>query len=56
MEGFVEAHRAGHALHVDLVRAILADADAWCWEETGSHLPSRRLFGHGLGLAQPVPA
>lgn len=56
VEGFVEAHRAGHALHVDLVRAVLAEADAWCWEEAEAHVPGRRLFGHGLGLAQPVPA
>jgi UDP-3-O-[3-hydroxymyristoyl] N-acetylglucosamine deacetylase len=56
LEGFVEAHRAGHALHVELVRAILADADAWCWEEAETRQPGRHLFGHGLGLAQPIPA
>jgi UDP-3-O-[3-hydroxymyristoyl] N-acetylglucosamine deacetylase len=56
LEGFVEAHRAGHALHVDLVRAILDDADAWCWEETETRVPARHLFGHGIGLAHPVPA
>ena len=39
LEGFVEAHRAGHALHVDLVRAILANAEAWTWEEEPAPAP-----------------
>ena len=56
LEGFVEAHRAGHALHVDLVRAILADAEAWCWVEAEAEVPGRPLFGRGLALAHPVPA
>jgi UDP-3-O-[3-hydroxymyristoyl] N-acetylglucosamine deacetylase len=56
LEGFVEAHRAGHALHVELVRAILATAGAWCWEEADAPAPGRHLFGHGLGAAHPVPA
>lgn len=28
--GHVVAHRAGHALHTDLGRALLADREAWC--------------------------
>ena len=31
--GLVEAHAAGHALHVDLVKALLADRAAWTWAE-----------------------
>jgi UDP-3-O-[3-hydroxymyristoyl] N-acetylglucosamine deacetylase len=54
--GFVEAHRAGHALHVDLARAILASGAAWRWEDTASFAPGRQVFGHGLGEARPLPA
>ena len=31
--GLVEAHAAGHAMHIALVRAILADPTAWTWED-----------------------
>ena len=31
--GLVEAHAAGHALHVDLVKALLADPSAWTWND-----------------------
>ena len=31
--GLVEAHAAGHALHAQLAKAILADPEAWTWEE-----------------------
>ncbi len=31
--GLVEAHAAGHALHVGLCKAVLADRDAWTWSE-----------------------
>ncbi len=55
LEGFVEAHRAGHALHVDLVRAILATAGAWSWEEAAAPAPSRHLFDHRLQAPHPVP-
>ncbi|MFN8012703.1 MAG: UDP-3-O-acyl-N-acetylglucosamine deacetylase [Holophagaceae bacterium] len=33
MLGLVEAHAAGHALHVALAQALLADATAWTWSE-----------------------
>ena len=55
LAGFVEAHRAGHALHVDLARAILATPGAWRWEE-GTTAPARPVFGHGLSAPQPIPA
>ena len=56
LEGFVEAHRAGHALHVDLARAILADGNAWTLEEADTAIPGRQLFGHGLSAPQAIPA
>jgi UDP-3-O-[3-hydroxymyristoyl] N-acetylglucosamine deacetylase len=56
LEGFVEAHRAGHALHVDLARAILANANAWTMEEAETAVPGRHLFGHGLSAPQAIPA
>ncbi|MDR3670462.1 MAG: UDP-3-O-acyl-N-acetylglucosamine deacetylase [Holophaga sp.] len=52
--GFVEAHCAGHALHVDLARAILANPGAWTMDEAEAALPGRHVFGHGL--AEAVPA
>jgi len=55
LQGFVEAHRAGHALHVELVRAVLASAGAWAWEEAPASTPSRHLFGHPLHVPHPVP-
>ena len=33
LEGFVEVHAGGHALHVALTQAILADPTAWAWSE-----------------------
>jgi len=56
LQGFVEAHRAGHAMHVDLARAILANRHAWTLEEAAVVAPGRRLFGHGLAAAHAVPA
>jgi UDP-3-O-[3-hydroxymyristoyl] N-acetylglucosamine deacetylase len=58
MEGFVEAHRAGHALHVDLARAILANDQAWTWADAEIPARNRPLLVHGQGLsaAQPQPA
>jgi UDP-3-O-[3-hydroxymyristoyl] N-acetylglucosamine deacetylase len=56
MEGLVEAHRAGHALHVDLARAILATPQAWTLDEKPAALPGRRLFGHGLSAPHAIPA
>ena len=56
LQGFVEANRAGHALHVDLARAILADEDAWTMDEAEPLKPGRQLFGHGLSAAHAIPA
>ena len=56
LEGFVEAHRAGHALHVDLARAILASPQAWTLDEKPAAIPGRRLFGHGLSVPHAIPA
>lgn len=33
LEGFVEVHAGGHALHVALTQALLADPSAWAWSE-----------------------
>jgi len=33
VEGFIEAFCAGHAIHVELVKAILSDVNAWKWRE-----------------------
>lgn len=56
LEGFVEAHRAGHALHVDLARAILANGSAWTLEEAETAIPGRQVFGHGLAAPHAIPA
>jgi len=56
LEGFVEAHRAGHALHVDLARAILADGNAWTLAEAETAIPGRQLFGHRLSAPHAIPA
>jgi UDP-3-O-[3-hydroxymyristoyl] N-acetylglucosamine deacetylase len=54
--GLVEAHAAGHALHVALVKALLADTDAWFWSEGGEVVSTRPVFGHRVASAYPVPA
>jgi UDP-3-O-[3-hydroxymyristoyl] N-acetylglucosamine deacetylase len=43
--GHVVAHRAGHALHTDLGRTILADQDAWCLVETPELAPEAAAVG-----------
>lgn len=55
LEGLVEAHAAGHALHVSLVKALLADSTAWTWAEAGE-VPNRRPMFHRLPSAHPIPA
>lgn len=55
LEGFVEAHCAGHALHVELARAILADPSAWTWADAEPAERPRKLFPQGLA-AHPIPA
>jgi UDP-3-O-[3-hydroxymyristoyl] N-acetylglucosamine deacetylase len=45
MLGHVVAHRAGHAMHTELGRAILADGDAWCLVEAPALAPGESLVG-----------
>lgn len=47
--GLVEAHAAGHALHVGLAQAILADPGCWEWAEESAPANVRFFF-------QPVAA
>ena len=42
--GLIEAHAAGHALHVDLVKALLADRSAWTWAEATEPKRTPALF------------
>jgi UDP-3-O-[3-hydroxymyristoyl] N-acetylglucosamine deacetylase len=42
--GLVEAHAAGHALHVALAQAILADPGAWEWTEEAEPANVRYFF------------
>ena len=45
--GFVEAHAAGHAMHVALAKALLDDPSAWAWseaEESPAAGPLRPFF------------
>ena len=49
MLGLVEAHAAGHALHVALTQAILADPGCWEWAEEAAPANVRYFF-------QPVTA
>jgi UDP-3-O-[3-hydroxymyristoyl] N-acetylglucosamine deacetylase len=56
LAGFVEAHRAGHALHVELARAILATPSAWCWEDTATASHARPIFGHAIAAPHALPA
>jgi UDP-3-O-[3-hydroxymyristoyl] N-acetylglucosamine deacetylase len=54
--GLVEAHAAGHALHVAMVKAVLSETDAWAWSEAGDIIQARPVFGHRLHEAHPIPA
>jgi len=54
LEGFVEAHCAGHAVHVELARAILADPTAWTWADATAPVPPRKLFPRTLPAAIPA--
>ncbi|TAN32135.1 UDP-3-O-acyl-N-acetylglucosamine deacetylase, partial [Patescibacteria group bacterium] len=42
LAGLVEAHAAGHALHVALAKAILDQPQAWTWEEVPEADDSKR--------------
>lgn len=47
LQGFVEVHAGGHALHVALAKALLADTSAWTWadlEERRAPRPLRPFF------------
>lgn len=46
--GLVEAHAAGHALHVDLVKALLADRAAWTWVGATGPAKAPALFRPAL--------
>lgn len=54
LEGLVEAYAAGHAMHVALVKAILADATAWTWDE--ALVPAPVFSNRPLHLNLPLPA
>ncbi len=57
VEGLVEAHAAGHAMHVALVQALLNTPSAWTWRDAGevAHSP-RPAFRHGISAARPMQA
>ncbi|HET8714246.1 MAG TPA: UDP-3-O-acyl-N-acetylglucosamine deacetylase [Holophagaceae bacterium] len=46
--GLVEAHAAGHALHVDLVKALQSDRSAWTWAELPEPAKTPALFRPAL--------
>jgi UDP-3-O-[3-hydroxymyristoyl] N-acetylglucosamine deacetylase len=55
--GLVEAHAAGHAMHIALVQAILADPTAWTWQDADEKTPvTRPVFHRGIPAAHPLPA
>lgn len=53
VHGFVEVHAGGHALHIALAKALLADPSAWRWEDASE--PALRRFPGGLTI-HPLPA
>jgi UDP-3-O-[3-hydroxymyristoyl] N-acetylglucosamine deacetylase len=53
LDALVEVHAGGHALHVALVRALLADPSAWTWSETPELIPAASYHVRGLALPQP---
>ena len=57
LHGLVEGHAAGHAMHIALVQAILADPTAWTWQEVEEKTTLRPGFHHhGMPAAHPLPA
>lgn len=57
LEGLVEAHAAGHAMHVALVQAVLADTTAWMWQDMEEKVaPLHPAFPQGLVAAHPLSA
>jgi UDP-3-O-acyl-N-acetylglucosamine deacetylase len=47
----IVAHKAGHALHTQLVTRLLADRTLWT-ETTGTH----ECVASGSALSDPIPA
>ena len=57
VEGLVEAHAAGHAMHVALVQAVLADASAWAWQDVEEKVaPLQPAFPQGFVAPHPLSA
>jgi UDP-3-O-[3-hydroxymyristoyl] N-acetylglucosamine deacetylase len=57
LQGLIEGHAAGHAMHIALVQAILADPTAWTWQEVEEKTTTRPGFHHhGMPAAHPLPA
>ena len=54
LQGLVSAHAAGHALHVALVKALMADASAWTWANVEPFKTPRPAFVPSLGHALPA--
>jgi UDP-3-O-[3-hydroxymyristoyl] N-acetylglucosamine deacetylase len=52
--GFVEAHAAGHALHIALAKALLEDPSAWTWSEAEAAPAPRRLRPFFQPVQQPA--
>ena len=54
LQGFVEAHAAGHALHVALAKALLDDPSAWTWSEAEASPAPRPLRPFFQPVQQPA--
>ncbi|HEX9081026.1 MAG TPA: UDP-3-O-acyl-N-acetylglucosamine deacetylase [Holophagaceae bacterium] len=52
--GLVEAHAAGHAMHVALAQAILADPGCWEWTEEAAPANVRFFFQPSEAVALPA--
>lgn len=52
--GLVEAHAAGHAMHVALAKALLADPSAWTWSELEARPAPRPLRPFFQPIQQPA--
>lgn len=54
LQGFVEVHAGGHALHVALAKALLADPSAWTWAELEERRAPRPLRPFFQPVQQPA--
>ena len=54
--GLYRSYCGGHRLNYAVVRALLADASAWCWTDTPAEraAPRRSYAGRGAELAMPA--